>query len=368
MRCRPAACCRGVYPRAGSGAGPVGRLDSSQAGSSLRRRPSSGVGRAINGAVAVVKAAAAAGTGSASRRAARDRDQLAHGGRDFLGETADVIGRGHRHDVRAHPAGQRQFGELLRPVTRSAVREAVAAAERAADVQQPPDLLRPPAGCGRRVVDRGVARRELVELDVGGARQPAVRLGAREREHPRLVCTEPDLDVVHRRRPGTRPVDRVMGPVVLDRARLGGPRGTDHVDRLGERIDRLAGREQRPAVGGDRLPEGAGAEAELDAAAAEDVQARDAARQHDRRAQRQVGDVRRDAHVDRLGGDDRQHRPGVEEPRLVRVILKRHEIQPHGVGQASELQHRRRLAGKRRDEDTELQVVPVVGHRRLLEA
>ena len=105
-----------------------------------------------------------------------------------------------------------------------------------------------------------------------------------------------------------------------------------------------------------------GAEAELDAAAAEDVQARDAAREHGRRAQREVGDVRREADRRRARRDDRQQRPRVEEARLVGVVLEGDEVEAGDLGELGELDDRVRLLGDRRDEDPELQVVGVVGH------
>ena len=82
-----------------------------------------------------------------------------------------------------------------------------------------------------------------------------------------------------------------------------------------------------------------GAEPELDPAAAEDVEAGGAAGEHDRRAQRQVGDVGRDADVGGRRRDDRQQRPGVEEARLVRVVLEADEVQPGDVGEPRELDH-----------------------------
>ena len=55
-------------------------------------------------------------------------------------------------------------------------------------------------------------------------------------------------------------------------------------------------RQLRPGVRGDGLQEPASAQTELDSPAGDQVQRRDAARQHDRVAQRKVGDVRR--HLD----------------------------------------------------------------------
>jgi hypothetical protein len=194
------------------------------------------------------------------------------------------------------------------------------------------------------------------------ARLGSLRAG--EPEHPRLVRAEPDLDVVHRRRAGLCAVDAVVAAVVLHRPAVGAPHGPDHVDRLGERGDGLRGGAPRAAAGRDRVGKGAGPEPQLDPPAAEDVQARGAAGQHDRRAQGQVGDVRRHPDVARLGRHDRQQRPGVEERRLVGVVLERDDVEPDNVGQPRQLHHAVGLRGDGRDEHAELEVVAVVGHRR----
>src|SRR5258708_20673025 len=61
----------------------------------------------------------------------------------------------------------------------------------------------------------------------------------------------------------------VVGAVVAER--LSGPGGPDDVDGLAERRPRLPGRAAGPSHPGDLLGDGTGAEAELEAAAAEDV-------------------------------------------------------------------------------------------------
>ena len=52
---------------------------------------------------------------------------------------------------------------------------------------------------------------ELGDRRVADARYPAVRLRSGQPQHPRLVRTEPDLDVVRRRRPRVRPGEAVVG-------------------------------------------------------------------------------------------------------------------------------------------------------------
>jgi hypothetical protein len=84
-------------------------------------------------------------------------------------------------------------------------------------------------------------------------------------------------------------VDAVVLAVDVDAAALGRvPNLPNHVDRLAQCGDRSA----LGAVGAahrlDRLPEGAGAEAELEAAAGEEIEAGRRAREHCRLAQRQV--------------------------------------------------------------------------------
>ena len=134
--------------------------------------------------------------------------------------------------------------------------------------------------------------------------------------------------------------DLVVRALMVDRAAAGVPRGADDVDGLGERIDRLARGEPRAADGRDGIPERAGSKPQLDASPAEDVEACDAAREHDRRSQRDVRDVRGDPHVGRLRGDEREQRPGIEEASLVRVILERDQVEAEDIGELRELEHR----------------------------
>jgi hypothetical protein len=58
------------------------------------------------------------------------------------------------------------------------------------------------------------------------------------------------------------------------------PEAADDVDRLAERVDRLAGRAARPTHRLDRVPERAGAEAELEAPAGQQVEAGGGAGEH----------------------------------------------------------------------------------------
>src|SRR5260370_469926 len=98
---------------------------------------------------------------------------------------------------------------------------------------------------------------------------------------------EPQPDVVRGARPGPDVRGLVIGAVVAER--LPGPGGADDVDGLAERHARLRGRAARASQAGDRLGEGAGAEAELEPAAAEHVDRGRLPGEHGRWAQRQGG-------------------------------------------------------------------------------
>jgi hypothetical protein len=111
------------------------------------------------------------------------------------------------------------------------------------------------------------------------------------------------------------------------------PQGPDDGDRLLERLDRLTRVAPRPAHCPDRIPQGAGAQAELEAAAADDVQGSRCLRQHRRVAQRQVRDVGEDPHPRGLGSQGRHEHPGIEVPSLVGVILDADEVEAELVAE-----------------------------------
>ena len=158
----------------------------------------------------------------------------------------------------------------------------------------------------------------------------------------------------------TRPVVRAVEP----NAALARPHRADDADGLLERLDRLARGEPHPARGLDGVPEGTGADAELDAAAAQDVERRDRAGEDDGVAQRQVRHVERDPHRRGARRDHRQQGPGVEVARLVRVVLHGHEVEPADLGHRGQLEHVVGACRIGRGEETELELVPVVGHPR----
>jgi hypothetical protein len=233
----------------------------------------------------------------------------------------------------------------------------------AGHVEQAPDLARVAVGGAGRLVDDVVAALEVAVLQVREAGQPTVRLGADQAQHARLERAEPDLDVVRRRRPPLGAVDVVVLAVDIDTAACGRiPDRADDVERLAQRVDRLARRATRAAGRLDRVPERAGSEAQLEAAAGQQVQARRRAREHDGRPQRKVDHVRREPYVLRLRGDPAQQRPGVEERGLVRVVLKRDEVEPCPLGELRERDDVLRAPALRCDEGSEGEVVSVVSH------
>jgi hypothetical protein len=160
----------------------------------------------------------------------------------------------------------------------------------------------------------------------------------------------------------TAAVDPVVLALDQELAVAACPDCPDHVDRLVERVDALPRTQLRPAESGDGIPEGAGAEPELHPPTAQDVERRHAARQHDRRPQRQVRDVRRHTHAGRLRRDHGEKRPGVQEARLVRVVLEGDEVEPDDVGDPGELDHSACLRGDGGDERSEVQLATVVRH------
>ena len=168
---------------------------------------------------------------------------------------------------------------------------------------------------------------------------------------------------MERRRAAGRALEAVVGAVGARVSRLiDGPERADDVDRLLERVDALAGAQAAAAHRFDPVPEGSGTQPELCSAAAEDVEARNRARDDRRVAKRQVENVRADAHATRPSGDERQQRPRVEEPRLMRMVLKGDEVEPFAISERREPDDIIGGVAARSDEDTELEAVPVVAH------
>ena len=188
--------------------------------------------------------------------------QLANGRRDLGREDLDRRGVVAYEDERSDAVGESELRQLLDPLPGRAVEEAPAACrKRPADVQEPPDRAGIATGADCGLVDGNIARGQIALLQVRLAGEPAVGLAAGQRQHPGLVGTDPEVDVVRRSRAARRASERVVRALHAGRAGLlDVPQGADHVDRLLERVDALAGCPARTAHGLDPIPERAGTE------------------------------------------------------------------------------------------------------------
>jgi hypothetical protein len=110
----------------------------------------------------------------------------------------------------------------------------------------------------------------------------------------------------------------------------------------------------------DGVPERAGAEPELDPPAGQDVERRGAAGRARPVAAAEIRDVRDDRDPFGAGSEVREQRPGVEERRLVGVVLHADGVQAEQVGLERGGQHLVVPGRVGRDEDAEVQVVPAV--------
>src|SRR5699024_11124522 len=111
-----------------------------------------------------------------------------------------------------------------------------------------------------------------------------------------------------------------------------------------------------------RIPEPAGTQAELETPAAEQVQARGRPGEYGRWSKREVDDVPRQADPFSPGGGVAQQGPGVEEPRLVGMVLKRGQVQTCRLRGLGEGDHACGVGVAGCDEGTEKEVVSVVRH------
>jgi hypothetical protein len=131
------------------------------------------------------------------------------------------------------------------------------------------------------------------------------------------------------------------------------PQEPDQIDGLVERLHGLARRPPRPAEVRDQVGQAAGAEAELEAAAAQHVERCRGLGHHGGRAQRQVRHVGEERNALGLGDQRRYQRPGVEEVPLVGVILDADEVEPGFIGHAHQFAYAIELLGCRHERDTE---------------
>jgi hypothetical protein len=308
----------------------------------------------------VRRAGPAAGHAAAGARARRRRaragalggDELAHGRSDLRAEAAQDGRIVAREDEGGHAVLERERGQPL------------GLQHVGADVQQPAHGGGGAAGTLRGVVEDRVPLAEVGRpFQVRQRRQPAVGLAPGQAQHARLVGAEPDVDVVRGRRAAGGAVDAVVGALVRQGPPgLDVPDAADDVDRLRQRVDALARRQPPAAHRLDRVPEPAGTQAELEAPAAEQIQAGGGTGEHRGRPQREVEHVRAQADALGLPGHVAQQRPRVQEPRLVRVVLERRQVQAGGLGRLREGDHAGRLDVERRDERPEGQGMSVIGH------
>ena len=199
------------------------------------------------------------------------------------------------------------------------------------DVQQPADRGRLAAGLGRGLVDRGVSRGQVARpggrTGSAASRPPCGRPGsacAACTRRSRSGCRAPARVREPRRRAGSRTPSK--------RAGSGCP--TSQSDRITSIASSSAstlcpGVSRRPPIASIPSQNAPAPSPSSDASTAQDVEARDGAR--DDRPGRASGRLRtfaRDAHAARARGDEREQRPGVEEPRLVGVVLEGDEVEP----------------------------------------
>ena len=105
------------------------------------------------------------------------------------------------------------------------------------------------------------------------------------------------------------------------------PQRSNNLDGLFECLDTLARGTCRPTQAVDALGECSGTEAEFEPAAGEQVEGRGAAGEYRRWPQRQIRHVREERDVLGLRGEGREEGPGVEEVRLVRVVLHAEDVE-----------------------------------------
>ena len=148
--------------------------------------------------------------------------------------------------------------------------------------------------------------------------------------------------------------------LAVEGERPAGPHPAQDRDGLDQRVHGLLRRTPRASGAGDRIPERSGPQAELDPSLGDQIQARRGLGQHDRRPQRQAGDVRGQPDRPGAAADGRQQGPGVQEAPLVGMVLDRHQVQAEGLGQLGELEHLGGPLGGGGDEQAELDRVTVV--------
>ena len=249
--------------------------------------------------------------------------------------------------------------KVLNPCTsaRSARRSAPS---RRGDVQEPAHVGGGAAGAIRRVIDPRVRVAQVRGLHAPETRQPAVGLRARDPEHTGLVGAHPDGDGVGGSRAALGSVHGVISAAVQRRAVTGIPDAADQVDRLGQCVDGLARAQAPTAHGLDGIPECTGAQPQIEASVAQQVERRRGAGDHRRRPQRQIEHVRRELDLRRHRGHVREQRPRVVESGLIRMVLEGDQVVAELLAQQGEGDRSVRLGVRRSDERAEPQWMPVI--------
>ena len=163
------------------------------------------------------------------------------------------------------------------------------------------------------------------------------------------------------RRPGAC-IDARQGIEIAAEANvaLAPPHQPDELDRLLERRDRLARGPRCAAHGLDRIPESSGAQSELSAAAAQDVQGCRRFGQHRGRAHGKAGHVRENC--DSLGSHRNRDEQGprVVEAPLVGMVLHADQVEAELIGDGGYVKGAGGLHGRRDDEDAELDLAAII--------
>ena len=122
-------------------------------------------------------------------------------------------------------------------------------------------------------------------------------------------------------------VCRVVGALKVDGA-LATPCLANDGDRLFQRIHGLARRAPRPTHGGDRIPEPASPQAQLESATAQHVERGRLLSENRWRSEREIRDVGEQPDTFGLREQVRHQHPRVQEAPLVGMILDADEVQP----------------------------------------
>ena len=130
----------------------------------------------------------------------------------------------------------------------------------------------------------------------------------------------------------------LIEPAVEVNSALAAPHQLDDVNRLLKGLHRFAWRSNRSTHCLDGVPKATGAQAQLEAAATQQVERSCGFRQYRRRTERKVCDIRKDGDPLRAHRNRGQQRPRVVEPTLVGMILDADQVEAEIVGLHGELE------------------------------